>query len=95
MGMPHKGARGPGPSERLRWIADYLDLADKAIALIARVEDLDYPEELHREAQKDLRAWALWLDENPTLAIELELCATGLGAGETPPLAAAPPRGAS
>jgi hypothetical protein len=56
------------PPERLRWIADYLDVADKALAIIACVKDLDYPPGLHRGAQQDLRRWARWLDAHPTLA---------------------------
>jgi hypothetical protein len=54
--------------ERLRWIADYLDVADKALSLIACVEGLEYPSDLHRGAQQDLRRWARWLDARPTLA---------------------------
>jgi hypothetical protein len=53
------------PSDRLRWIADYLDLADKAIA---SVEGLDCPADLHRGAQQDLRRWAHCLDTSPALA---------------------------
>jgi hypothetical protein len=55
-------------SERMRWIADYLDLADKAISVIACVEGLDYPSECHRGAQQDLRRWARWLEARPTIA---------------------------
>jgi len=55
-------------SERMRWLADYLDLADRAISVIACVEGLDYPSECHRGAQQDLRRWARWLDARPTIA---------------------------
>ena len=54
--------------ERLRWIADYLDVADKALSIVACVKGLDYPSGLHRGAQQDLRRWARWLDARPTLA---------------------------
>jgi hypothetical protein len=56
------------PPERLRWIADYLDVADKALSIIACVKDIDYPSDLHRGAQQDLRRWARWLDTHPTVA---------------------------
>src|ERR1700730_5153892 len=55
------------PPERLRWIADYLDVADKALSIIACAKDIDYPPGLHRGAQQDLRRWARWLDAHPTL----------------------------
>ena len=58
-------------SERMRWIADYLDLADKAISVIACVDGLDYPSECHRGAQQDLRRWARWLEARPTIAAGL------------------------
>ena len=54
--------------ERLRWIADYLDVAGKALSVVACVKGLDYPSDLHRGAQQDLRRWARWLDARPTLA---------------------------
>jgi hypothetical protein len=56
------------PSDRLRWIADYLDLADKAIGLVACVQGVDYPSDLHQGAQRDLRRWAHWLDASPVAA---------------------------
>jgi hypothetical protein len=52
----------------MRWIADYLDLADKAIAVVAGVQGLDYPSDLHQGAQQDLRRWAHWLEASPVLA---------------------------
>jgi hypothetical protein len=59
--------------ERLRWIADFLDLADKAIAVVACAQGVDYPEQLHSTAQRDLRAWAGWLDANPALAGDMDV----------------------
>jgi hypothetical protein len=56
------------PSDRMRWIADYLDLADKAIAVVAGVQGIDYPSDLHQGAQRDLRRWAHWLEASPVLA---------------------------
>jgi hypothetical protein len=59
--------------ERLRWIADFLDLADKAIAVVACAKGVEYPEQLHSTAQRDLRAWASWLDVNPALADDMDV----------------------
>jgi hypothetical protein len=59
--------------ERLRWIADFLDLADKAIAVVACAQGVDYPEQLHSTAQRDLRAWARWLEANPALAADMDV----------------------
>ena len=56
------------PPARMRWIADYLDVADKALSIIACVKEIDYPSDLHRRAQQDLRRWARWLEAHPTLA---------------------------
>jgi hypothetical protein len=58
------------PSDRLRWIADYLDLADKAIARVACVQGVDSPSDLHQGAQRELRRWAHWLDASPVAADE-------------------------
>ncbi|HWD51440.1 MAG TPA: hypothetical protein VG412_03505 [Acidimicrobiales bacterium] len=68
--MPHPCLEPEGTStpDRLRWIADYLDVADKALSIISCVRGLDYPEDLHRGAQQDLRRWARWLDARPVLA---------------------------
>jgi hypothetical protein len=55
-------------SDRMRWIADYLDMADKAIAMVAGVRGIEYPPDLHRGAQRDLRRWAHWLEASPVLA---------------------------
>ena len=68
--MPHRCLETEGTStpERLRWIADYLDVADKALSIIACAKSLDYPVDLHRGAQQDLRRWARWLDARPALA---------------------------
>jgi hypothetical protein len=63
--------------DRLRWIADFLDLGDKAISVIACVQGLDYPPKLHQGAQADLRAWAAWLDARPELAADLDMARCG------------------
>jgi hypothetical protein len=65
--------------DRLRWIADFLDLGDKAISVIACVQGLDYPRKLHQGAQADLRAWAAWLDARPELAADLDMARGGPG----------------
>jgi hypothetical protein len=52
-------------SDRLRWIADYLGLAGKAVSVVACVRGIDYSQDIHRDAQKDLRALAELLDECP------------------------------
>ncbi|MGD0943681.1 MAG: hypothetical protein ABR972_05320 [Acidimicrobiales bacterium] len=70
--LPTDPASCPAP-DRLRWIADFLDLAGKAISVIACVRGLEYPEELHAAAQEDLRAWAHWLDARPELVADLDL----------------------
>jgi hypothetical protein len=59
--------------ERLRWIADFLDLADKAIAVVACAKGVEYPEQVHSTAQRDLRAWARWLDANPARADDMDV----------------------
>jgi hypothetical protein len=66
--------------DRLRWIADFLDLADKAISIIACVQGVEYSEQLHTGAQRDLRAWARWLDARPDLAAEMDVARLVLGA---------------
>jgi hypothetical protein len=55
-------------SDRLRWASDFLDLAGKAVSMIACVQGPAYPPDLHREAQQDLRAWARCLDERPSVS---------------------------
>ncbi len=45
-------------SDRLRWIADYLELAGKALSVIACVQGIDYPEDLDSDLQSELRALA-------------------------------------
>jgi hypothetical protein len=57
-------------SDRLRWIAEYLDLAGKALSLIACVQGIDYPHELHLDAQRDLRALAEQLETSPRSTAE-------------------------
>jgi hypothetical protein len=59
--------------DRLRWTSDFLDLASKAIGIIACAHGIDCSPELYRTAQRDLRAWARYLESHPSLAAELEL----------------------
>jgi hypothetical protein len=66
--------------DRLRWIADFLDLADKAICVIACVQELDYPPDMPGAAQRDLRACAQWLDGRPTVTADLDAARAVLGA---------------
>lgn len=47
---------GPITPKKLRWIADYFDLADKAIEALARLGDR--PLKLGDGVQRDLRRWA-------------------------------------
>ena len=44
------------PSDRLRWIAEYLDLAGRALSIIACVHGVDCPLDLNDDAQADLLA---------------------------------------
>jgi len=67
----------------LRWTSDFLDLASKAISIIACVHGLDCPPDLHRSAQQDLRAWARYLDEHPSVAAEFEYASLLNGASFT------------
>jgi hypothetical protein len=68
--------RGENPGctvpDRLRWTSDFLDLASKAISIIACVQGLDYPSDLHRSAQQDLRAWARYLEDHPSIAADFD-----------------------
>jgi hypothetical protein len=59
--------------DRLRWTSDFLGLASKAISIVACAEGLDYPPDLCRTAQWDLRAWASYLDDHPSIAADFEL----------------------
>lgn len=59
--------------ERLLWISDFLALADRAISILACVEGIGYPPNLHRTAQHDLGAWASYLDSHPSIAARLDL----------------------
>lgn len=63
--------------DRLRWTSDFLDLAGKAICIIACAQGLDYPPDLHRSVQEDLWAWARFVDDHPLIAVDLELAAAG------------------
>jgi hypothetical protein len=60
-------------SDRLRWTSDFLDLASRAIAVIACSQGLDYPPDLYQSAQEDLRAWARYLDDRPSIAADFEV----------------------
>ena len=59
--------------DRLRWMADFVDLASKALAIIACAQGFDCPRDLHRAVQQDLRAWARYLDDRPSIAADFEL----------------------
>jgi hypothetical protein len=60
-------------SDRLRWTAEFLDLASMAISIIACAQGLEYPPDLHLAARQDLRAWARYLDDRPSIAADFEL----------------------
>jgi hypothetical protein len=59
-------------SDRLRWTSDFLNVAGKAIRVVACAQGLEYPCDLHRIAQQDLRTWARFLDDHPSIAAEFE-----------------------
>jgi hypothetical protein len=59
--------------DRLRWTSDFLNVASKAISIVACAKGLDYPPDLHRAAQQELRAWASYLEDHPSIAAEFEL----------------------
>jgi hypothetical protein len=59
--------------DRLRWTSDFLNLAGKAISIVACAKGLDYPPDLHRAAQQELRAWASYLEDHPLIAAQFEL----------------------
>jgi hypothetical protein len=69
------GAESPAWTvpELLRWTSDFLVLANKAIRIVACAHGLYCPPDLHRAAQRDLRAWAGYLEDHPFVAAELEL----------------------
>jgi hypothetical protein len=71
---PREGFRATGTvPDRLRWTSDFLVLASRAISIVACVQGLDYPPDLHRTAQQDLWAWASYLDDHPSIAAEFDL----------------------
>lgn len=70
-------------ADRLRWTSDFLVLASKAISIVACVQGLDYPPDLHRTAQQDLRAWASYLDDHPSITADLELASVFEGRSDT------------
>ena len=59
--------------DRLRWTSDFLDLANKAIAIIACAQGLDLPPGMYLSARDDLRAWARYLDDRPSVVEDFEL----------------------
>lgn len=70
-------------SDRLRWTSDFLNVAAKAIRIVACAKDLDYPSDLHASAQRDLRTWAHYIDNHPSIAAELELARVSTGESVT------------
>jgi hypothetical protein len=69
---PHPCRQTICASDRLRWIADFLELAGKAISVVACARGIDYSPDLHRDAQRDLRVLAELLLEHPQLASVFE-----------------------
>lgn len=69
--------------DRLRWTSDFLDVAGKAIRIVACAQGLEYPCDLYRNAQQDLRAWARFLDDHPSIATEFELARVANGESVT------------
>ena len=67
-------------SDRLRWIADFLGLAGKAVSVVACARGIDYSQDIHRDAQRDLRTLAELLDECPQFGRDLTARSCGLGA---------------
>ena len=67
-------------SYRLRCIADFLGLAGKAVSVVACARGIDYSQDIHREAQRDLRALAEQIDECPQFGTDLAARPSGLGA---------------
>jgi hypothetical protein len=65
--------------DRLRWTSDFLDLANNAICIIACAQGLEYPPDLYQATQRDLRAWAWYLDEHPSIAADFELACVAKG----------------
>ena len=63
------------PSDQLRWISDFLELADRAITILVCVDGFDYPSGLQRGAQQALRTWARLLDDGPDLSNAFEVTA--------------------
>jgi anti-anti-sigma regulatory factor len=88
--VPSSGKFGPpesrnvGAIRQLHWIADFLDLADKALSVVACVQGYDYPPQMHREAQRDLLAWAHWLESRPALAAAMDASRAAARAEEPP-----------
>jgi hypothetical protein len=78
--------------DRLRWTSDFLNVAGKAITIVACARGFDYPSDLHRAAQRELRAWASYLDDHPAIAAEFELARVTHGESVTDRASARWPR---
>jgi hypothetical protein len=78
--------------DRLRWTSDFLNVAGKAITIVACAKGLDYPPDLHRAAQQELRAWASYLEDHPSIAAEFELARVANGESVTNRGSAGSPR---
>ncbi len=76
---------GVSVPDRLRWMSDFLEVAGKAIAVVACVSGVDYPPDLHRSAQQDLLALADYLASHPAVAADFEwariVCGESIGDG--------------
>jgi hypothetical protein len=69
-----------GVSDRLRWIADFVGVAGKALSVVACVRGIDYSQDVHDSAQRDLRALAALLDQCPALRADLAAMTEDLSA---------------
>jgi hypothetical protein len=65
-----------GVSDRLRWIADFVGVAGNALSVVACVRGIDYSQDVHDSAQRDLRALAALLDQCPALRADLAAAMT-------------------
>jgi hypothetical protein len=74
-------------SERLRWTSDFLDLAGKAISIVACAQGLDCPLDLHHAVQRDLRAWARYLEDRPLITADLEMASGAAHCSQRPSIA--------
>ena len=67
------------PSDRLRWIAEYLDLAGRALSIIACVHGVDCPLDLNDDAQADLLALADQFDREAEASTNSVVAQSSLG----------------